>query len=126
MNLFLNSTGAINNEIQFPRNPHQLRPHQHLYLKMEMINSNHWNPAKYAFIEDDMGFSVSYTPWLRALVPDINLAYLSGYKKIDKNQTIGFSLLYFSLWNIIFTNMVGEVTGEFNPNEFSIDGTYAR
>ncbi len=89
-------------------------------------NSTHWNPAKYAFIEDDMGFSVSYTPWLRALVPDINLAYLSGYKRIDKNQTIGVSLLYFSLGNIIFTNMVGEVTGEFNPNEFSIDGTYAR
>lgn len=89
-------------------------------------NSTHWNPAKFAFIEDDMGFSVSYTPWLRALVPDINLAYLAGYKRIDKNQTIGVSLLYFSLGNIIFTNMVGEVTGEFNPNEFSIDGTYAR
>jgi len=89
-------------------------------------NSAHWNPSKFAFIDDDMGFSVSYTPWLRALVPDINLAYLSGYKRIDKNQTIGFSLLYFSLGNIIFTNMVGEVTGEFNPNEFSIDGTYAR
>ncbi|PCH98326.1 MAG: hypothetical protein COB85_01735 [Bacteroidetes bacterium] len=89
-------------------------------------NSTHWNPAKFAFIEDDMGFSVSYTPWLRALVPDINLAYLSGYKRIDKNQTIGVSLLYFSLGNIIFTNVVGEVTGEFNPNEFSIDGTYAR
>jgi len=89
-------------------------------------NSAHWNPSKFAFIDDDMGFSVSYTPWLRALVPDINLAYLSGYKRIDKNQTIGLSLLYFSLGNIIFTNMVGEVTGEFNPNEFSIDGTYAR
>ncbi|MBL4754588.1 MAG: type IX secretion system outer membrane channel protein PorV [Flavobacteriales bacterium] len=89
-------------------------------------NSIHWNPAKLAFIEDDMGFAVSYTPWLRALVPDINLAYLSGYKKIDDQQTIGASLLYFSLGNIVFTNIVGEVTGEFNPNEFAFDVAYAR
>src|ERR1022692_821093 len=41
-------------------------------------NSIHWNPAKLAFIEKDIGFSVSYTPWLRALVNDISLAYLSG------------------------------------------------
>ena len=49
-------------------------------------NSIHWNPAKLAFIDDDkdMGFSLSYSPWLRALVNDINLAYLSGYKKLDK------------------------------------------
>jgi hypothetical protein len=45
------------------------------------INSLHWNPAKYAFIEDDMGMAVSYTPWLRNLVDDINLAYLTGYKR---------------------------------------------
>jgi len=89
-------------------------------------NSIHWNPAKLAFIEDDMGFAVSYTPWLRALVPDINLAYLSGYKRIDDQQTIGATLLYFSLGNIVFTNIVGEVTGEFNPNEFAFDVAYAR
>lgn len=89
-------------------------------------NSIHWNPAKLAFIENDMGFSVSYTPWLRALVPDINLAYLSGYKKIDKDQTLGATLLYFSLGNIVFTNIVGEVTGEFNPNEFALDLAYSR
>ena len=89
-------------------------------------NSIHWNPAKLAFIENDLGFAVSYTPWLRALVPDINLAYLSGYKKIDKDQTIGATLLYFSLGNIVFTNIVGEVTGEFNPNEFALDLAYSR
>jgi hypothetical protein len=51
-------------------------------------NSMHWNPAKLAFIEQDMGISVSYSPWLHKLVQDINLAYLSGFKRIDKNQTI--------------------------------------
>jgi len=90
------------------------------------VNSIHWNPSKLAFIKDDMGFSVSYTPWLRQLVPDINLAYLSGYKRIDKNQVIAATLLYFSLGNIVFTNIVGEVTGEFNPNEFALDIAYAR
>ncbi|MFA7491455.1 MAG: PorV/PorQ family protein, partial [Mariniphaga sp.] len=47
------------------------------------LSSQHWNPAKYAFMESDMGVSLSYSPWLRALVDDINLAYLVGYKKID-------------------------------------------
>jgi len=89
-------------------------------------NSIHWNPAKLAFIKDDIGFSVSYTPWLRALVPDINLAYISGYKKIDEDQALGMTLLYFSLGNITFTNIVGEVTGEFNPNEFAFDIAYTR
>jgi len=89
-------------------------------------NSIHWNPAKLAFVEKDMGFAVSYTPWLRALVPDINLAYLSGYKRIDDEQTIGATLLYFSLGNIIFTNIKGDVTGEFNPQEFAFDVAYAR
>ncbi|MGM0409083.1 MAG: PorV/PorQ family protein, partial [Bacteroidota bacterium] len=50
-------------------------------------NSMHWNPAKYAFIESDMGIAASYTPWLRNLVNDINLGYVSFYKKIDNVQT---------------------------------------
>jgi len=89
-------------------------------------NSMHWNPAKYAFVTNDVGLSISYTPWLRKLIPDINLAYLSGYKRIDKNQVIGLSLLYFSLGNINFTNDVGTTTQTFNPNEFSVDAAYAR
>ncbi len=89
-------------------------------------NSIHWNPAKLAFIEDDIGFSVSYTPWLRALVNDINLAYLSAYKKLKDDQTIAMSLLYFSLGNITFTDIYGNTTGQFNPNEFAIDAAYSR
>lgn len=89
-------------------------------------NSMHWNPAKFAFAPNDMGLSISYTPWLRKLIPDINLAYLSGYKRIDKQQVIGISLLYFSLGNITFTDVVGAPTQQFNPNEFSVDAAYAR
>jgi len=88
--------------------------------------SMHWNSAKFAFIENDMGFSVSYSPWLRALVSDINLAYIGGYKRIDDKQTIGFSMLYFSLGDITFTDIQGEVIGNYKPNEFSIDVAYAR
>src|SRR6056297_3825230 len=55
------------------------------------LASQHWNPAKYAFIESEMGVSLSYSPWLRALVDDINLAYLVGYKKIDDVQTVSSS-----------------------------------
>jgi hypothetical protein len=89
-------------------------------------SSSHWNPAKYAFVESDMSLSISYTPWLRQLVNDINLAYVSGYKRMDKNQVIGVSLLYFSLGDITFTSDDGSVIGQFKPNEFSIDGSYAR
>lgn len=89
-------------------------------------NSIHWNPAKLAFADKNIGFSLSYTPWLHALVPDINLAYLSGYKKVDKNQSIGMSLLYFSLGNITFTDIVGNTIADFKPNEFALDVAYSR
>ncbi|MEI6575592.1 MAG: type IX secretion system outer membrane channel protein PorV [Bacteroidota bacterium] len=89
-------------------------------------NSMHWNPAKYAFSDKAMGFSVSYSPWLKALVNDINLAYLSGYMKLDDNSAIAASLLYFSLGDITFTNDLGTETGTYKPNEFSLDFCYSR
>jgi hypothetical protein len=89
-------------------------------------NSTHWNPAKFAFIKQEMGLAVSYAPWLRALVPDINLAYLSAYKKVGKPQAIAFSLLYFSLGSIEFRNSSGQVTGQFTPHELAADVAYAR
>lgn len=89
------------------------------------INSIHWNPSKLAFADKKMGIGVSYTPWLRALVPDINLAYLSGYYKTKKNGTIGASLRYFSLGDITFTDINGTVIGQYRPNEFAIDVAYA-
>ncbi|MFT7101747.1 MAG: hypothetical protein ACJAYA_000302 [Bacteroidia bacterium] len=90
--------------------------------------SIHWNPAKMAFIDNKMGFSLSYTPWLRALVPDINLAYISGYGKIGKKgqQTLSGSLRFFSLGQIAFTDNQGNSIGNFTPSEFAIDVSYAR
>ena len=91
-------------------------------------NSIHWNPAKLAFIEDedDLGFSMSYSPWLRALVPDINLAYLSGYKKLDKGSALGASLRYFSLGSITFTDSYGTSLREYKPSEFALDVAYSQ
>lgn len=89
-------------------------------------NSIHWCASKLADIEGNAGISLSYIPWLRTLVPDINLGYLSWYKKFKKKQTIGGSLRYFSLGNIIFTDIVGNTIGQFNPNEFAVDLAYAR
>ncbi len=89
-------------------------------------NSQFWNPAKYPFIEHDFGFSMSYSPWLRSLVNDINLAYLSGYYKIDNKSAISASLRYFSMGEIQFTDKVGNDLGIYKPNEFSIDAAYSR
>ncbi|MCO6500836.1 MAG: type IX secretion system outer membrane channel protein PorV [Vicingus serpentipes] len=84
-------------------------------------NSMHWNVAKMAFVEKEMGISISYSPWLRALVPDINLSYVSGYKRIGKDKAIGASLRYFSLGDIKFTDEGGNAIGDFNPAEFAFD-----
>jgi len=84
------------------------------------------NPAKYSFIEDDLGFSISYVPWLRVLVPDINLSYISGYKKLNQNDAVAFELRYFSLGNITFTDILGNTLGQFNPNELALGGSYSR
>lgn len=88
-------------------------------------NSQHWNPAKYGFIDKDFGFSVSYSPWLRKLVNDINLAYLGAYKRINKRQVLAMSLRYFSLGNITFTNETGQTIGQYKPNEFALDASYS-
>jgi hypothetical protein len=88
--------------------------------------SMHWNAAKYAFIDKQFGFSVSYSPWLKKLVPDINLAYVSGYAKIDDQSAVAGSLKFFSLGEIAFTDNTGYNYLNARPNEFSIDGAYAR
>jgi len=88
------------------------------------VNAIHWNASKLAFASKKMGFGVSYTPWLRALVPDINLAYITGFYKLKKRGTIGASLRYFSLGDITFTDANGQTTGQFRPNEFAIDIAY--
>ena len=52
-------------------------------------NAQHWNPAALSFIDNRLGLSMSYSPWLRALgIPDINLAYLSSYFKVAEMRSI--------------------------------------
>jgi hypothetical protein len=89
-------------------------------------NSIHWNVAKMAFSEKKGGAAISVTPWLKQLVPDIYLYYVAGYGKISKTQAIGASLRYFSLGNITFTDIVGNTTGQFRPNEFALDLAYSQ
>ena len=90
------------------------------------INSQHWNASKYAFSEDKGGVAFSYSPWLRSLgINDINLVYLAGYKKLDKNSAISASMRYFSLGSITFTNETGGTIKQSNPKEFAFDAAYS-
>ena len=90
------------------------------------VYSMHWNPAKFAFIDGKGGAGISYSPWLRNLVPDINIAYLSGYYRIDKKQVVSGSLLYSSLGDVDFTDSYGNPERTFKPNEWSCDVGYSR
>ena len=89
-------------------------------------NSLHWNPAKYSFIDQEVGFAVSYVPWLRNLVPDINLSYISGYKKLNKNEVVAMELRYFTLGDITFTDVIGNSLGQYKPSEFALGSSYSR
>jgi hypothetical protein len=90
------------------------------------VYSQHWNPAKYAFIDGKAGVGISYSPWLRNLVPDINIAYLTGYYRIDKKQVASASLLYSSLGDVPFTDDFGNLERTFKPNELAFDVGYSR
>ncbi len=90
------------------------------------VYSMHWNPAKYAVFEKDMSLGLSYSPWLRNLVPDMNLAYLAFSKRIDNMSTVAATLRYFSLGDIQFTNDAGVEQGVYRPNEWALDATYSR
>src|ERR1700744_841945 len=89
-------------------------------------DANYWNPSKLAFLQDDNVVSLSYSPWLSNLVPDINLSYLSFAHKIDDRNSIGASLRYFNIGQVNLTGNQGESLGTFTPAEFSVDVSYAR
>lgn len=89
-------------------------------------NSAHWNSGKLAFIDDEMGFSLSYSPWLGKLVNDMSLSYLTGFFKIDQNSAFGFDLRYFNMGDIQLTDELGNELGEFNPRDIAIGTTYSR
>ncbi len=88
-------------------------------------NSLHWNAAKLAFIEKKSGVSFTYTPWLRNIVGDIGLSYLSGFYKINDRSAVGASLTYFSLGGIEFYDAEGTSKGNFQPNELAFDVAYS-
>ncbi len=92
------------------------------------VNSQYWNPSKYAFAYSGAGVSLSYTPWLRKIVNDIFLANLSGYWKIGSgdNQAVSASLRYFSLGEISNTDDQGNKLSSVNPFEMSVDVGYSR
>lgn len=89
-------------------------------------NSMHWNPAAMAFATNVVESSLSYSPWLRQLVDDMHLSYISTTRKIDDRRAYGLALRYFSLGMITFTDEVGSNISDFTPNEFSLDGGYSQ
>ena len=84
------------------------------------VNSQYWNPAKYPFCISKAGVSLNYTPWLRQLVNDIDLAYLSGYYRIGDYAAISGSLRYFSLGEV-YTDYENENAMTVKPYEMSLD-----
>lgn len=88
-------------------------------------NSIHWNAAKLSFMEKQAGLTFTYSPWLREIVADIKLMYLSGYYRLDERNTLGASLTYFSLGSMDFFSEDGQETGTYKPNEFAFDIAYS-
>ncbi len=90
-------------------------------------NSQYWNPAKYPFCIGRAGVAVNYTPWLRQLVNDINLAYVSGFYRIGDYQAVSASLNYFSMGEVSTGSSVdGTADMTISPYEMSIDVAYSR
>ena len=86
------------------------------------VNSQYWNPAKYPFCISRAGVALNYTPWLRQLVNDIDLAYVAGYYRIGDYSALSGSLRYFSLGEV-FTAEDEDMTVK--PYEMSLDVAYS-
>ena len=87
------------------------------------VNSQYWNPAKYPFNIGRAGVAISYTPWLRKLVNDINLANMTGFYRIGDYSAFSASLRFFSLGEVFVSDM-DDMT--INPYEMAIDAGYSR
>ena len=92
------------------------------------LNSQYWNPAKFAFMQSKGGITANYTPWLRKLgVTDIDLAHLEGYYNFgDRAGGIGASFTYFSMGDVQITGANNEDYGTCRPNEWALDLSYYR
>lgn len=90
------------------------------------VASQYWNPAKYPFTISRAGVSLNYTPWLRQLVSDMDLAYLSGYYRIGDYSAVSGSLRYFSLGEVYTSSdEAGSNDMTINPYEMSLDVAYS-
>lgn len=90
------------------------------------VNSQYWNPAKYPFTISRAGVSLNYTPWLRQLVNDIDLAYLAGYYRIGDYSAVSGSFRYFSLGEVgTSSDISGSDDMTINPYEMSFDVAYS-
>jgi hypothetical protein len=90
------------------------------------VYSMHYNPAKYVYLEDKFSVGLGYSPWLRNLVSDMNLAYLAGAYKINERSAVAGTLRYFSCGEINFRDAYNYDLGTYSPNEWAIDATYSR
>jgi len=83
------------------------------------VNSQYWNPAKYPFCISRAGIALNYTPWLRQLVNDIDLAYVAGYYRIGDYASVSGSLRYFSLGEVMTADDANAMTVK--PYEMALD-----
>ena len=90
------------------------------------VNANYWNPAKLAFLEENNVVSLSYSPWLRQLEPDLSLSYLSYAHKIDERNTIGASLRYFNYGAVPLSDVYANSEGTYYPSDYSLNVSWAR
>ncbi len=89
-------------------------------------NSAYWNAGKLAFIDKGYGASLSYTPWLGKIINDMKLVHLSGFYKINREQTVAASLKYFDLGDIQLRDGNNVSLGNYNPREMALDVTYSQ
>lgn len=91
------------------------------------FNSQYWNPAKYAYMYSKGGLTANYTPWLRKLVGDIDLAYLAGFYNFGELAGgIGASFTYFSMGDVVLMDLNGSKIQDVRPNEWALDLSYFR
>lgn len=89
-------------------------------------SASYWNPAKLVRIDKTSGGSMSYTPWLGKIVNDMNIFYLSGFYKLNREEAVAASLKYFDMGEIFFRDAANNPLGDFNPRDWALDVTYSR
>ncbi len=89
------------------------------------VNSQYWNPAKYPFAISRAGVALNYTPWLRQLVNDMDVAYLAGYYRIGDYSAVSASMRYFSMGEVYMDGHTDDNSMTISPYEMSLDVAYS-